>query len=63
MKTKVSIGLFVILLIILMPYALKSGQLGDIRSFVLSLLCIILAFFAVVWNAKRNSRKGSQKKE
>lgn len=63
MKTKVSIGLFLILLIILIPYGLKSVQLGDTRSFVLSLLSVILAFFAVVWNARRNSRKDSRKKQ
>ena len=62
MKTKIAIGIFVVLVLVLIPLAIKGIYTGDTRTFVLSILAIVLAFISVTGIANYNKRRrGSNK--
>ncbi len=62
MKTKIAIGFFVLMVLILIPLAVRAIYVGDTRNFALSLLAIVLAFIAVAGIARTNKRKPNHKK-
>lgn len=57
MSTKIVIGIFIVMVLTLIPLAVNGMINGDTKTFTLSIICIVLAFLVVVWITSKNKKQ------